>query len=418
MREYLKKINLKPHEGVVPRGKLAREIKLSSEVPMKFTLEGYNFPIVSGLVGSREMISIALGITKNEIIPFISKKIDHLEKYKRISDAPFLANKIDADININVEQYLPLIDFYAGKKYTTSSIVIVQYPGENRLNASFHRMMYLGGNKFAIRIVAQRHLNKTYIDAMEKGNDLKVAIVFGVHPAIEIAASFSAPKIDELELAAAFLGGLKVFALNNGISVPANAEFVIEGRITKEMAEEGPFIDVTQTADRIRQQPVLEVDCLYFRDAPIFRTILPGGNEHRMLMGVPQEPRIYKEISKSVNTVKNVILTPGGNCWLHGIVQIKKRTDDDAKNAILAAFAAHPSLKRIIIVDEDININDPFDVEWAIATRVQPDKDFILIPNSKGSSLDPSSKNSITCKWGIDATKPLEDNEGYNKVEF
>jgi UbiD family decarboxylase len=137
-----------------------------------------------------------------------------------------------------------------------------------------------------------------------------------------------------------------------------------------------------------------------------------------MLMGVPQEPRMFKFISNTVSTVKNVILTTGGNSWFHAVVQIKKRTEGDPKNTILAALSAHPSLKRVIVVDEDIDIFNSDDVEWAVATRVQPDKDLLLIPNSKGSSLDPSSENSITCKWGIDATKPLENNEAFNKVEF
>ena len=254
---------------------------------------------------------------------------------------------------------------------------------------------------------------------MQKGEDLKVAVIFGVHPAVEIASSFSAPHTDELELASAFLNGLDVYKLKNGISVPAHAEFVIEGRITKELAAEGPFIDVTQTADIIRQQPILEVDLIYYRNNPVFRTILPGGSEHRMLMGVPKEPQIYKRVSNVIKSVKNVVLTPGGNCWLHGIVQIEKKdTEDDAKKAIEAALTAHPSLKRVIIVDDDIDCTDPDDVEWAIATRVQQDKDILLFPNSKGSSLDPSSSESVTCKWGIDATKPLKDYEGYNKVEL
>jgi UbiD family decarboxylase len=279
-------------------------------------------------------------------------------------------------------------------------------------------MMYLGDNQFSIRIVPQRHLDKAYTEAMDRNEDLKVAVIFGVHPAIELAASFSAPRMDELELASAFLNGLKVYKLPSGIKVPINSEFVIEGRITKQLAQEGPFVDLTGTADRVRKQPVLEVDRIYFRDDPIFRTLLPGGKEHRMLMGIPQEPRIYKGIMNTIPTVQNVVLTQGGCSWLHAVVQIKKRTEGDPKNAIMAALASHPSLKRVIVVDEDIDVTDSNDIEWAMATRVQPDKDIIFIPNSKGSSLDPSSDESITCKWGIDATKPIENNEEYNKIEF
>lgn len=418
MRSFLEKIEVNTHDDVITLKSLGKEIKKRNETPTKFNVEGFNFPLISGLISTRELLATSLGIKKNEIIKFISDKLENLKEYTRINNAPFLENKIEVKEDTKLDKLLPVIEFYADKKYTTSSIVIVKYPEENRQNASFHRMMYLGGNKFSIRIVKQRHLDRAYTDAMEKNNSLNVAVVFGVHPAIEITAAFSAPKLDELKLASAFLGGLEVYKMPNGISVPANAEFVVEGRITEKMAEEGPFVDLTGTIDKVRQQPVLEVDNLYFRNNPIFRTILPGGNEHKMLMGVPQEPRMFKQISNTISTVKNVILTPGGCCWLHAVVQIRKRTEGDAKNTILAALAAHPSLKRVVVVDDDIDITNPNDVEWAISTRFQPDKDMLLVPNSKGSSLDPSSKNSVTCKWGLDATKPIKDNTGYNKVEF
>ena len=109
-------------------------------------------------------------------------------------------------------------------------------------------------------------------------------------------------------------------------------------------------------------------------------------------------------------------MTEGGGSWLHAVVQIKKRTPGDGKNTILAALAAHPSLKRVVVVDEDIDPTDPIDVEWAIATRCQPDKNILFVPGAKGSSLDPSAdENGTTCKWGIDATKPLAK-KGFDRI--
>ena len=111
-------------------------------------------------------------------------------------------------------------------------------------------------------------------------------------------------------------------------------------------------------------------------------------------------------------------MTEGGGSWLHAVVQIKKRTPGDGKNTILAALAAHPSLKCVIVIDDDINPTDPIEVEWAIATRCQPDKDLLLVPGTKGSSLNPSANHkegNSTCKWGIDATKPL-NGKGFDKI--
>ncbi|TXT62956.1 MAG: hypothetical protein BAJALOKI1v1_820016 [Promethearchaeota archaeon] len=418
MRSFLNKLEVKEFSKPIEHNQLANVIQEYGENPIKLTVSNCKFPIIVGLINNREKVALALGVEKTDIIPFIIERLNNLKPCNLTTNAPFLENKIVLSLTESIDDYLPIIDFYGGKKYTTSSLVICDFPGEERQNVSFHRMMYLGNNRFSIRVVPQRHLDKAYQNALENGKDLTVAIVFGVHPVIELAAAFSAPNMDELELAAAILNGLDLIQLPNGIKVPAKTEFVIEGRITEEVAFEGPFIDLTGTADIIREQPVFVADIFYFRTNPLFRTILPGGKEHRMLMGIPQEPRIFKGIQNTIPTLKNVILTQGGCSWLHSVVQIRKRTEGDAKNAILAALAAHPSLKRVIIVDEDIDITNSEDVEWAVATRVQPDKDVLLIPNSKGSSLDPSSDNSITTKWGIDATKPLKNNDSFNKVKF
>jgi UbiD family decarboxylase len=137
-------------------------------------------------------------------------------------------------------------------------------------------------------------------------------------------------------------------------------------------------------------------------------------------MGVPQEPRIYKIVSNTLPRVKNVVLTEGGGCWLHAVVSIKKKVEGEGKNVGLAALAAHPSLKRVVVVDDDIDITNEKEVEWAIATRVQPDKDVIVIPGAKGSSLDPSQDyaSKTTAKWIIDATAPIDRKEEFEKVRM
>lgn len=146
----------------------------------------------------------------------------------------------------------------------------------------------------------------------------------------------------------------------------------------------------------------------------IYYSITPGGIEHQILMGVPYEPVIYRFVS-NVCKVKNVVVTPGSRHYLHAVVQIEKRTEGDAKNAILAALSANPSMKGVIVVDEDIDILSYEDVEYAIATRFQADRDFVVIGGARGSSLDPSAEKT-TAKWGIDATKPLDRLKDFERV--
>lgn len=179
---------------------------------------------------------------------------------------------------------------------------------------------------------------------------------------------------------------------------------------------EGPFVDITGTYDKERLQPIVYITKVHYENDPIYQSILPSSSEHYLLMGTSYESKIFNLVS-DVAFVKNVILTEGGCCYFHAIVQIKKRTEGDAKNAIIAAFSAHQSLKHVIVVDEDIDIYNSRDVEYAIATRVNGLDDFVFINKVKGSTLDPccSSDGTIT-KIGIDATKPLINNSKFIRV--
>jgi UbiD family decarboxylase len=215
--------------------------------------------------------------------------------------------------------------------------------------------------------------------------------------------------MDELELAAALLGSLEVVDLD-GLLVPAHTEIVIRGRFTGELADEGPFVDLTGTLDGVRQQPVLEVTALYCRPGFAYHTIVPGGLEHRLLMGCPQEPRMHRAVANAVPCLSRVVLTAGGCNWLHAVVCLAEPRPGQARNAAMAALGAHPSLKRVVVVDNDIDPDNAQQVEWAVATRVRPDQDIVIVPGCRGSSLDPSRnpEDNTTAKWIIDATRPSD----------
>ena len=174
-----------------------------------------------------------------------------------------------------------------------------------------------------------------------------------------------------------------------------------------ETADEGPFVDITGTYDPVRVQPVIRLTGMAVKQDPIYHGILPGGAEHKVLMGAPYEPKIYRAVA-GVTTVRNVHLTPGGCGYLHAVVQVKKATNGDGKNACMAAFAAHTSLKHVVVVDEDIDPGDPAEVEYAIATRVRGDTDLLVVTGARGSSLDPSRMaDGTNVKIGVDATMAL-----------
>jgi UbiD family decarboxylase len=291
--------------------------------------------------------------------------------------------------------------------YVTSAVVIIRDPEFGR-NASFHRLLRLDQRRFAARIVERRG---THSALSRSGGELPVAIAIGCPPHVLLAASMSPPPgVDELSIAQALAPTRLVKTITVDLEVPAEAELILEGRITKERAAEGPFPDLTGTLDGVRQQPVIEVDCITHRQRPIYHALLPAGLEHKLLMGMPREPTIYAAVAKVAHPL-NVCITPGGTSWLHAVVQIEKQGAEDGRRAIEAAFRGHGSLKHVVVVDADVNPFDPAEVEWAIATRFQADRDLIVLRDQPASSLDPSGRHlpnqkARSAKMGLDATVP------------
>ncbi|AWB26685.1 UbiD family decarboxylase [Halococcoides cellulosivorans] len=358
--------------------------------------------VATNCIGTRTAIRRAIDTDESLVAAMSAAMADPAPLERTV---PVAAREVATDPD--VREHIPIPDYYEAhdRRYLASSVVIAEDPDTGTHNLSFHRMQYLGDNEFAIRLV-ERHLHD--IHSRTEG-PTPIAVAMGVHPAVELAAATSiAPGESELELANRLHGGQLATDSLDGLTVPSESEVLMLGEITSETAEEGPFVDLSRTWDRTREQPVVRVNTLMTRPNPLVRIIVPGRAEHANLMGVPQEPRIYRIVENAVPTVANVVLTHGGCSWLHVVVAIDVRTQGDAKNAGLAALAAHPSLKRVTIVDADIDPSDPEAVEWAVATRTQPDRDVEVIEGADGSSLDPSQDfaTGTTAKWIVDATRP------------
>ncbi|MBC8520380.1 MAG: UbiD family decarboxylase [Methanomicrobia archaeon] len=370
--------------------------------------------VIMNVLGGREILAELLGTSTSNIAPFLAKIAEGGEregsKVKIVEDSPTREVVSKPDLS-----ELPILTYFSGDggAYITGGVVVAELDGVR--NASIHRMMVLDEKRLAARLVPPRHLYKLHREAIERGEDLKVGIAIGVDPAVLLAAATRVPPGNEFEYASALKREpVELFKLDNGVAVP-HAEIALEGFIGEERVKEGPFLDITGTYDRVREEPVITLTRSYRRKEPIYHAILPSGSEHKLLMGVPYEPLIFRAVER-VARVKNVFLTEGGCCYLHAVVQIKKEGEGEAKNAIIAAFAAHPSLKSVVVVDDDIDIFDPKDVEYAIATRVRWNEDVVLISGVKGSSLDPSAKNGLTTKIGIDATMELGEEKRYERV--
>lgn len=373
--------------------------------PILFHAVDGTHKVIMNVLGGRKRLAELLGVSPAQLVHFLADLSEsgdrERSKVNIVEDSP--TKEVVEEPNLGE---LPILTYFKGDSgaYITGGVVVAELDGVS--NASFHRMLVLDENRVAARLVPSRHLYNMHREALERGEYLKVGIAIGVDPLILFAAATRVPPGKEFEYASALKKEpVELFKLDNGIAIP-HAEIAFEGFIGEERAKEGPFLDITGTYDKIREEPVITLTKMYHRKDPIYHAILPSGREHRLLMGMPYEPSIFRAVER-VARVKNVFLTEGGCCYLHAVVQIRKEKEGEAKNAIIAAFAAHPSLKHVIVVDDDIDLFNPNEVEYAIATRVRWNEDLVLISGVKGSSLDPSSQNGLTTKIGIDATKEL-----------
>ncbi|MEA1993004.1 MAG: UbiD family decarboxylase [Euryarchaeota archaeon] len=424
LRNFLNKLE---KEGKLSRIKkevstkyeIANILYTLDEKPTLFeNVEGYDFSVFGGITSDRDIIAEGLGTTKDKLLFKLVDALRSPKKPEMVENAPcqeVVVRDLDLD-KIPVLLHLP----GDGGRYSSASVAIIKDPETGR-NACYHRLMQVGKNKFTARLIKKRQTRTTY-DKTE--GDLEMAVCIGNSIPVMVAASLGPPRdADELSIANALYETPLTKCVTKDLEVPAESEFVIEGRITRDLDREGPFVDLTETRDFERQEPVFVVDCITHRKNAMYQALIPGRLEHKMLMGMPKEPTIYDEVSKVVKC-KNVLITMGGGSWLHGVVQIEKENENDPKKAIEAAFKGHGSMKHVIVVEEDVDIYDSNALEWAIATRFQADKDLYTYPDQPGSSLDPSGKHvpgkkTRTTKVGIDATIPPNvDPDKYERVSY
>lgn len=407
---------LQIEKPVSKRLEAAGILKALEPQPVHFgAVKESSFPVFGNLCCTKQSFADYLGIPVESLIPTLTHAIEHRSQPEVVGDPPcqeVIIRQPDLDD-------LPIL-FHCegdGGNYISSGVMIAGHPGHGQ-NMDFHRCMQFSKTEMAVRVVKTRHFD-TFLQDL---GAVDVAICIGVSPNILVAAATSVEiGVDELGIAHTLEPFPVTRAVTSNLLIPADAEFVIEGTVHGDRRHaEGPFVDLTETQDIIREEPVLEVKCITHRQDPLWHALLPGGLEHKLLMGMPREPTIFREVNKVAHCL-DVNINPGGCSWLHAIVKIRKEREDDGRKAIEAASRGHRSCKHIFVVDEDIDIYDPLSVEWAMATRFQADRDVIWLGRERGSSLDPSAEPGTyeTCKIGFDLTAPLETaGKHFNKTPF
>ena len=310
----------------------------------------------------------------------------------------------------------------------TAGIVVVKDPETGIYNASYHRLQLLGPDRVAIKLDFGRHLRLAFERAKSRGQSLPVAVCIGADLALHFTAATMGSQMPESADELAVAGGLAgrpltvAKAVSQDMIVPAECEFVLEGEISGEdVAPEGPFGEFVGFAAPAADAPVLKITAVTHRLRPIYHVINGFGRETIMLRKYVLEASLLKVLQSAIPIVTDVDMTAGGLHRFHAVIQVHKQSRQHnglQRNAMMAAFGALKDLDLVTLVDHDIDIRDPIDVEYALATRMEASSDLILIPGARGHEYVRVSKEGIRTKLGLDATVPFEDQDKFRRVEF
>ncbi|MDN5344509.1 MAG: 2,5-furandicarboxylate decarboxylase 1 [Clostridia bacterium] len=378
-------------------------------------IRGASIPVVTGIAGTRELLGLALGVPREQIVEHFARAQANPGDCLLVeAGAAPVKEKIIHNVDLG-SLPIPVHHEKDGGPYITAGVLVAKDPLTGVRNLSIHRLQVLSPNRLGI-LILPRHLSHFFRATEEEGRPLEVAIAIGLDPLLLLASqAITPPGYDEYTIAGALYG--QPLELVKGetvdLEVPAQAEIVLEGRLLPAVREvEGPFGEYPKYYGPASPKPVIELTAMTSRRDPIYQTIVPATMEHLLLGAIPREGGLLQLIKNTVPNTCGVHLTPGGTCRYDAVIAIDKQNEGEAKNAIFAAFSSSQEIKHVVVVDRDVDIFNPHEVEWAIATRCQAGRDVFIVERALGNKLDPSSDNGLSDKMGIDATVPLDAEPG------
>lgn len=380
-------------------------------------VKGYEHPAVGNVAGNRRCLTEGLGVSDRELG---SRMLQAIEK----PIAPVLVPTgpcqevvyRGGDVDLSMFP-IPLISTKDGGPYIGGGIVVTKHPEFGR-NVGFYRMMYRTPDETNMGVLTHSDMYFNYQRAREEGRPLQVAVAIGVHLTEQLAASYQAPmEVDEFSVA----GGLRgepvklVRCVSVDVEVPADAEVVLEGEMLPDgwVHDEGRFGEWTWFLGEVVRMPVLRITAITTRRQPIFHALhMPWEND--WLKGPIVEGTAYRVLRQARVDVRAVNATLGGGCAAVLYVAIRKHAPGDGKDALHALLSSIRPLKFAVVVDHDVDVYNQDEIDWALAFRVQADRDAVVLSGSRGTLLDPSTRPwelkpgeiATTSKIGLDATIP------------
>lgn len=385
--------------------------KLGNDQPVLFNkIKGHKMPVIGGMFGNREMFYAMTGTNRQERL---LKYMDALNKPLApvvLPTGPIFEQVLTRNIDLGKLFPLPTFHEFDSASFITAGVLVVRDPEDGKIYTSIRRFQFNGGNQLSV-LVTSNHLAEQLRKAKALRKDFECAVVLGYDHIFCLASQLSTGLygVDKYAYDGALRGEplelVKCKTVN--LEVPAHAEIVLEGKIPwQEEAVEGPFGELMGYYGQVAKHPVMRVSAVLSRKDAIFQVSAPCKEEH-LSNGLIRDMEMFAHVSRLVE-VKDVNVTIGGGCRFHAVVSIHKKAPGDGKAALIAALGSSKDIKHVVVVDDDIDIFDPGDVEGALASRVQASTDVVIIAGANGTGLDPSHLiHQTSDKVGIDATKPL-----------
>jgi 2,5-furandicarboxylate decarboxylase 1 len=368
-------------------------------------VRGTRFPVLTNLHASRARLALALGAAPDAMLQTYLKAMEKPVAPRVVPTGP-VKEVVLRGGQVNLLD-LPQIVHHEGDAgvFLTAAISFARDPTADTWNCAYNRLMLKGRDTTSVHLTLGKHLWEFHRIAESRNEPLPVAFAIGVHPAVALGAlAIGSVDEDERAIMGALLGEpLELVKCETSeVLVPAHAEMVIEGEILPhERTAEGPFGEFTGYSLGERQREVVKVKAITHRRDALFQDIAVAHLDHLLLSTIPIEANLYRAVRAMVPTIRAVRVPAPFTCYL----SIEQRIPGQAKNAVLAVLGADLYMKRVVVVDHDVDVFDDRQVNWAIATRCQPDRDITIVTHARGSDLDPSTtQDGYTAKWGVDAT--------------
>ena len=368
-------------------------------------VKGTSFSVLTNLHASRSRLAAAINAAPDQMLPTYLRAMERPVAPRVVATGPVKeVVRRGGDVDLGALPQIVHHERDAGP-YVTAAISFAKDPASGTWNCAYNRLMIQGRDRSSIHLTLGKHLWEFYKIAEARGEPLPVAFAIGVHPAIALGAlAIGSIDEDERAIMGALLGEPLelVKCETSDVLVPAHAELVLEGEILPEArVAEGPFGEFTGYSLGERQREIVRYTAITHRRDAMFQDITVAHLDHMLLSTIPMEANLFRAVRAMVPSVKAVRVPGPFTCY----VSIEQRLIGQAKNAIMAVLGADLYMKRVVVVDHDVDVFNDRQVNWALATRCQPDRDITIITNARGSDLDPSTReDGYTAKWGVDAT--------------